>query len=210
VIITSLLSLTAIEVAATGITNQMALASSNFTQISTNLTNGLLQNGITLQTRDISPEDAVTRTNQTTTVLTGNQTTVEALPLPPLLGRHYVPIQGAIARGYFGLGDWEVAVHVTSTSDFLTCIWARNVETFLGGVQVLTPPSQFRTAGSSGPFDGLVLDVPSQTGMDLGCIGAQSGEVIEISSARGARVVVYLTAITAEGATVNMVGIPRP
>jgi hypothetical protein len=68
----------------------------------------------------------------------------------------------------------------------------------------MTPPSQFRGSGSTGPQDGLVLDVPAQTGMDLGCIGAQSGEVLDISNAFGARVTVFLTVMTAGGANVAM------
>jgi hypothetical protein len=111
-----------------------------------------------------------------------------------------------VVRGYFGLGDHEHVVHVTSNEDFLLYIWARNVETSQGGVQILTPPSQFRTSGSSGPHDGLVLDVPAQTGMTLGCIGAQGGEVIDLSNAFGARVTVFLTVVTAHGATVTMTG----
>jgi hypothetical protein len=68
----------------------------------------------------------------------------------------------------------------------------------------LTPPSQFRTAGSTGAFDGLVLDVPAQTGMTLGTIGAQGGETIDVSNAFGARVTVFLTMVTCAGARVNM------
>ncbi len=109
-----------------------------------------------------------------------------------------------VVRGYFGLGDHEDVVHVTSSADFLLHIWARNVKTFHGGVQITTPPSQFRGSGSTGPYDGLVLDVPPQTGKDLGCIGAQGGETIDISNAFGARVVVYLTVTTANGATATM------
>jgi hypothetical protein len=109
-----------------------------------------------------------------------------------------------IVRGYFGLGDHEHVVHVTCDADFRLNIWARNVETTDGGVQILTPPSQFRGSGSSGPQDGLVLDVPAQTGMDLGGIGAQKGEVVDISSAGGARVAVFLTVVTCSGAKVAM------
>ncbi len=95
-------------------------------------------------------------------------------------------------------------VHVTCNQDFQLYIWACNVETSQGGVQLGTPPSQFRTAGSQGPQDGLVLDVPAQTGMDLGCIGAQAGETIDLSNAFGARVTVYLTIVTVPGARVTM------
>ena len=66
-----------------------------------------------------------------------------------------------ITRGYFGLGDHEHVVHVRSNRDFRLSIWARNVETSRGGVQIMTPPSQFRGSGSTGPHDGLVLDVPA-------------------------------------------------
>jgi hypothetical protein len=112
-----------------------------------------------------------------------------------------------IERGYFGLGNspQETVVKVTSTADFTIGIWARNVETFHGGVQILTPPSQFRGPSSTGPEDGLVLDVPPQTGMDLGYIGARENEVISISSAFGARVSVFLTVATADGAIVKMI-----
>ena len=109
-----------------------------------------------------------------------------------------------VARGYFGLGDHESQVSVTSDRDFLMYIWARNVEVTDGGVQVMTPPSRFRTAGSSGPQDGLVLDVSAQSGVDLGCIGACGGEAIEISNAFGARVTVFVTVVTAIDATVEM------
>jgi hypothetical protein len=109
-----------------------------------------------------------------------------------------------IVRGYFGLGDHEHVVNVTSSADFLLYIWARNVEVTHGGVQIMTPPSQFRGSGSTGPQDGLVLDVAAQTGADLGCIGAQGGETIQISNAFGARVTVFLTVVTCQGAIVNM------
>lgn len=110
----------------------------------------------------------------------------------------------SVVRGYFGLGDNEIVVHVTSDKDFLLYIWARNIETSQGGVQILTPPSQFRGSGATGPQDGLVLDVPAQAGMTLGSIGAQGGETIDLSNAFGARVTVFLTVVTAHGATVTM------
>jgi hypothetical protein len=109
-----------------------------------------------------------------------------------------------IVRGYFGLGDHETAVHVTSTEDFLIYIWARNVETSRGGVQITTPPSQFRGSGSTGPIDGLVLDVPAQTGADLGCIGGNQNEKIDITNAFGARVTVFLTVVTCQDAKVTI------
>jgi hypothetical protein len=58
------------------------------------------------------------------------------------------------------LQDNDHIVHVTSDKDFVLYIWARNVETFHGGIQIATPPSQFRGVGSTGRDDGLVLDVP--------------------------------------------------
>ncbi|MER7795663.1 hypothetical protein [Streptomyces sp. NPDC097640] len=111
-----------------------------------------------------------------------------------------------VVRGYFGLGDEEHVVRVTSSADFVLHIWAANIDTFPGGVEVLTPPSQFRGAGAQGPQDGLTLDVPAQTSMHLGCLGAQGGETLDLSSAFNARVVVFLTVTTAEGATVTMIG----
>jgi hypothetical protein len=111
-----------------------------------------------------------------------------------------------VVRGYFGLGDHEQVVRVTSSADFVIHVWARNVETFEGGVQFDTPPSQFRTSGATGPADGLVLEVPAQTGISLGVIGGQAGETITISNAFGARVTVFLTVVTGHDATVTMIG----
>jgi hypothetical protein len=65
------------------------------------------------------------------------------------------------------------------------------VETFHGGIQITTPPSQFRGVGYTGPDDGL-----PQTETDLGCIGAPAGEIIDITSAFSARVTIYLTVVT--------------
>ena len=113
-----------------------------------------------------------------------------------------------MAREYFGLGDDEAAVHVTSSEDFLAHIWARNVETAAGGVQVLTPPSQFRGSGSTGPIDGLVMDVPAQAGVSLGCIGAVGGETLDISNAAGARVTIFVTVVSAPGAVISMTTTP--
>lgn len=115
-----------------------------------------------------------------------------------------------IERGYFGLGDSDHLVQVTSTADFTISIWARNMETFHGGVQIDTPASQFRGPGSTGPEDDLVLDVPALTGLDLGRIGGRHGEVISISNAFGPRVSVFLTVVTAHGATVHMTRSRRP
>ena len=109
-----------------------------------------------------------------------------------------------IARGYFGLGDHQHVVHITSSSDFYMNIWARNVETSQGGVQISTSPSQFRGSDATGPKDVLVLDVPAQTGMDVGTIGARGGETIDITNAFGARVTILLTVHSAADATVNM------
>jgi hypothetical protein len=114
-------------------------------------------------------------------------------------------VQGEkVSRGYFGLHDHDKVVHVTSSADFIVCIWARNVETTHGGVQVLTPASEFRGPGSTGPGDGLVLDVPAQTGMDLGCLGGRANERFDISDAFGARVTVYVTVMSAPNATISM------
>jgi hypothetical protein len=114
-----------------------------------------------------------------------------------------------IVRGYFGLGDHETVVHISCDSNFLLHIWARNVESSPGGVTVITPASQFQGNGATGhPYDALVLDVPPQTGMDLGCIGGRLNETINISSAFGARVTVFLTLVTEQNATVHMVGDP--
>jgi hypothetical protein len=74
------------------------------------------------------------------------------------------------------LQDNDHIVHVTSDKEFVLHIRARNVETFHGGIQITTPRSQFRGVGFTGPDDGLVLDVPPETGMDLGCIGASGGD----------------------------------
>ena len=109
-----------------------------------------------------------------------------------------------IGRGYFGLHDHDKVVHVTSTADFVVCIWARNVETTRGGVQVLTPASQFRGPGSTGPIDGLVLDVPPQTGTDLGCLGGKANERFDISDAFDARVTIYVTVKTTPTGTILM------
>ena len=109
-----------------------------------------------------------------------------------------------MVRGYFSLGAVERVVNVTSDRDLLVHIWARNIEDFQGGVQIVTPPSQFRTTGLTGPNDGLVLDVPAQTGQNLGCIGARGGETLNLSNASGARVAVFLTVVTESDATVSM------
>ena len=75
-------------------------------------------------------------------------------------------------------------------------------------MQVLTPASQFQGKGSTGHTqDGLVMDVPAQTGLDLGCIGARGGEIISVSNAFSARVVVFFTVVTEYGAIVTMTGI---
>ena len=114
-----------------------------------------------------------------------------------------------IVRGYFALHDWETAIHITSTADFLLYIWARNIETFNGVVEVYTPPSQFRTPASSGPRDGLAMDVPAQTGMNLGCIGGKAGETLDIQAANN-RITIFVTVVTCEGAKVNITRTPAP
>jgi len=114
-----------------------------------------------------------------------------------------------IVRGYFSLGDSDHSVDVTSNADFLLFMVARNSGTSRSGIQILTPASQFRSSALDGPRDGLVLSVPAQTGVDLGCVGGQAGEEIHISAALGGRVGVFLTVQTAHGATVRMTGDPR-
>ena len=53
-------------------------------------------------------------------------------------------------------------------------------------VKIITPASQFQGRGSEGhPIDELVLDIPEQTGMDLGRIGADAGETLTLSNAFG-------------------------
>jgi len=110
-----------------------------------------------------------------------------------------------VRRGYFALGDHEHVVKVSCTQDFEIHFWARNIETFHGGIQVSTPPSQFRTPASNGPQDGLVMDVPPQTGLNLGLIGGKATESISISNAFGARVTVFLTIVTSNGGTISVV-----
>lgn len=114
-----------------------------------------------------------------------------------------------VVRGYFGLHDWEAEVRITCDADFLVYIWARNVETFAGGVQVMTPPSRFRGRGSSGPQDGLVMDVPAQSGVDLGCIGGSAGETIDLSSGN-ARISIFVTVVTEHLAHVDITTVPAP
>jgi hypothetical protein len=111
-----------------------------------------------------------------------------------------------VERGYFGLGSGqpEQVVSISSTHDFTLSIWARNVETAPGGVQLLTPPSQFRGASSTGPIDGLVMDVPAQTGVSFSNIGGRGGEIFQVSSAGGGQIAVFLTIVTSHGATVSM------
>jgi hypothetical protein len=95
-------------------------------------------------------------------------------------------------------------VSVSSTHDFTLSIWARNAEITAGGIQLITPPSQFRGASSTGPIDGLVLDLPAETGLSFSCIGGRSGEVFQLSSAGGGEIGVFLTVVTRHGATVSM------
>jgi len=67
------------------------------------------------------------------------------------------------------------------------------------------PASVKKVGGASGhTHDGLVLDVPGQSGVDLGCIGAQGGETVELTNAGSSRVTVFVTVVTAYGATVAM------
>jgi hypothetical protein len=68
-----------------------------------------------------------------------------------------------VTPGYFGLQRNDHIVHVTSDKDFVLYIWARKWR-YSMGIQITTPPSQFRGVGSTGPDDGLVLDVPRRPG----------------------------------------------
>ncbi len=119
--------------------------------------------------------------------------------MPPIHSAEAFQVQ----RGYFGLHDNDPLVSVTSSADFTVSIWARNVETFAGGVQVITPPSQFRGAGSTGPIDGLVLDVPAQKGVELGTLGGRAGETFQFSSGN-ARITIFVTLVTSPSAHVTM------
>jgi hypothetical protein len=197
--ITCILFITVLSV--TNVINSVALATDNSTQIRNQT--GLLK----LFGTTIEPRGGIPSANET--IISENRTN-DAI-LPPPVHRYFLPLGDNIVRGYFSVGDWEQSVLVSSSSDFQTCIWARNVEVFHGGIQIMTPASQFQGGGSQGhPIDGLVLDVPAQTGMDLGCIGANAGETLNISNAAGARVTIFITVITAPGATVNMIGVPYP
>ena len=111
-----------------------------------------------------------------------------------------------IERGYFGLGAGqpEQVVSVSSTHDFTLSIWARNVEIAPGGIQLITPPSQFRGASSTGPIDGLGMDLPAQTGLSFSNIGGRGGEIFQLSSSGGGQIAVFLTVVTRHGATVSM------
>jgi hypothetical protein len=107
-----------------------------------------------------------------------------------------------VVRCYFALGTSEVIVHVRSTEDFVVHVWARNPTAAPGGVEVATPPSQFRTPKATGSFDLIFLDVPPMTGMTLGCIGAKAGETIDFQG--GPDIVVFLTVVTCNTAKVDV------
>jgi hypothetical protein len=185
----------------TSVTNSVALSTDNSTKL------GNQANLLRLFGTNIEPRDGISSSNET--ILSENKTNDSIVSSS--IYRNFLSLEDKIVRGYFSVGDWEQSVHVSSSSDFQTCIWARNVEVFHGGIQIITPASQFQGGGSAGhPIDGLVLDVPAQTGMDLGCIGADAGETLTISNAFGARVTVFITVITAPSATVNMIGVPHP
>ena len=81
-------------------------------------------------------------------------------------------------------------------------IWARNTNNAPGGVEVATPPSQYRSPLAMGSKDVLFLDVPAMTGMTLGCIGAKAGETIDFQG--GAAVAVFLTVVTCRNAKVTV------
>ena len=122
-----------------------------------------------------------------------------------LLGHEHHASRDHVVRGYFGCGEHEHVVRATgTTAGFVLHVRARNVETSRGGVTISTPPSRLRTSGSAEPRDGLVPDVPAQTGMSLNAIGARVGETVDVSSAFGARVTVFLTVVTCQGAKVGV------
>jgi hypothetical protein len=110
-----------------------------------------------------------------------------------------------VTRGFFAFPDHEHAVHVTSNTDYLVCIWARNIDLKGGAVQVSTPPSQFRSVGSTGPRDSLAMDVPPQTGLDLGCIGGRANETIDIVRGLEARIRLFITVQSKENSIVTMI-----
>ena len=147
----------------------MALSTDNSTKV-VNQAN-LLQ----LFGTNIEPRDGISSSNET--ILSENKTN-DSIVLSSVY-RNFLSLGDKIVRGYFSVGDWEQSVHVSSISGFQTCIWARNVEVFHGGIQIITPATQFQCGGKAGhTIDGLVLDVPAQTGMDLGCIGADTGKLL--------------------------------
>lgn len=108
-----------------------------------------------------------------------------------------------VVRGYFRLGQRGPSVHVKSDADALVHLMARNNGPADGGLNVETSYSQFHL-GTLDPEDAMVLDLPSETGMDLGTIGIKANEVLELSQAYGSRVTVFVTVQTAGFATVEM------
>ena len=113
-----------------------------------------------------------------------------------------------VVRCYFDLGESETIVRIKSTEDFLVHIWARNTNNAPGGVEVATPPSQYRSPLAMGSKDVLFLDVPAMTGMTLGCIGAKAGETIDFQG--GAAVAVFLTVVTCRTAKVTVTRESKP
>ena len=114
-----------------------------------------------------------------------------------------------ITRGFFGMGfKPPVTVNVKSDKDFLVYIWVRNYQDRMGNMRIFTPPSDF-TDNESGELptrmkhDDLTFQIPGQTAQNLGCIGAQGGETVEIESS-GATQAMFLTVVTVEGANVEM------
>lgn len=114
----------------------------------------------------------------------------------------FEPQGDQVVRGYFKLARQAQGVHVKSDADCEIHLWARNLGPGDGGVQVITPTSEFH--GASEPEEGMVLDLPGQTGMDLGLIGAKAGETITFTQAYGSRVALYVTVVTSGFATVTM------
>lgn len=120
---------------------------------------------------------------------------------------------GQIVRGSFRLSDEDKSdgaktVLVSSTGDFIVNILAQNSAELNGGVQLRTPPSQFRDDGEVGEQDELVLDVPASSCLSLGAIGGAAEETLEFSATGGASVTVFFTVTTTKAANVTMEALP--
>lgn len=115
---------------------------------------------------------------------------------------------GQIVRGSFRLGDGDKIVLVSSTGDFIVNILAQNHAELNGGVQLRTPPSQFRGNEEAGEQDELVLDVPASSSLSLGAIGGAAEETLEFSTTGGVSVTVFFTVTTSKAAHVMMEALP--